>query len=83
MYDRDHMDQVLATFGLILFFNESVRMIWGPESQPMPVPGFLDGSVEILPDAPYPVIPPGHHPGRAGDRRRAVLPHHAHEAWAC
>ena len=56
MYDRDHMDQVLATFGLILFFNESVRLVWGPESQPMPVPDFLDGSVEILPDAPYPVF---------------------------
>ncbi len=47
---------MLATFGLILFFNETVRMIWGPESQPMPAPAFLDGSVEILPDAPYPVI---------------------------
>ena len=56
MYDRDHMDQVLATFGLILFFNESVRLVWGPESQPMPVPDFLDGSVEILPEAPYPLI---------------------------
>ncbi len=56
MYDRDHMDQVLATFGLILFFNESVRLVWGPESQPMPVPGFLDGSVEILPETPYPVF---------------------------
>lgn len=56
MYDRDHMDQVLATFGLILFFNESVRLVWGPESQAMPVPDFLDGSVEILPDAPYPVF---------------------------
>ncbi len=56
MYERDHMDQVLATFGLILFFNESVRLVWGPESKLMPVPGFLDGSVEILPDTPYPLI---------------------------
>src|SRR5690242_12339513 len=29
LYDRDHLDQVLATFGLILFFNEMVRIIWG------------------------------------------------------
>ena len=29
LYDRDHLDQVLATFGLILFFNELVAMIWG------------------------------------------------------
>src|SRR5258706_9049384 len=31
-YARDHLDQVLATFGLILFFNELVRVIWGPQS---------------------------------------------------
>jgi len=30
LYTRDHLDQVLATFGLILFFNELVRIIWGP-----------------------------------------------------
>src|SRR2546423_9963245 len=29
LYERDHLDQVLATFGLILFFNEAVSMIWG------------------------------------------------------
>src|SRR6266516_5616052 len=29
LYDRDHLDQVLATFGLILFFNELVASIWG------------------------------------------------------
>ena len=28
LYQRDHLDQVLATFGLILFFNELVSMIW-------------------------------------------------------
>ena len=56
LYARDHMDQVLATFGLILFFNEAVRLVWGAESQAMPVPAFLNGSVEILPDAPYPIF---------------------------
>ncbi len=56
MYDRDHMDQVLATFGLILFFNEAVRLVWGAESQPMPVPEFLNGSVEFIPEAPYPLF---------------------------
>src|SRR3984885_12199413 len=30
LYGRDHLDQVLGTFGLILFFNELVRLIWGP-----------------------------------------------------
>ena len=29
LYDRDHLDQVLATFGLILFFNELVAILWG------------------------------------------------------
>src|SRR5207244_5529408 len=29
LYERDHLDQVLATFGLILFFNELIAMIWG------------------------------------------------------
>ena len=56
LYDRGHLDQVLATFGLILFFNQGVILIWGPDSQPMNIPVFLDGSVEIVPGAPYPVF---------------------------
>ena len=56
MYERDHMDQVLATFGLLLFFNEAVRMIWGAESQEMNIPAFLEGHVEIIPGVPYPVF---------------------------
>jgi branched-chain amino acid transport system permease protein len=54
LYARDHLDQVLATFGLILFFNEMVRIIWGPTALYETVPSFLAGQVEILPDAPYP-----------------------------
>ena len=56
LYERDHMDQVLATFGLNLFFNELVRIVWGPESQPMPIPEALSGHVEIIAGAPYPVF---------------------------
>lgn len=33
LYSHDHLNQVLATLGLIMFFNELVRMIWG--SQPL------------------------------------------------
>lgn len=55
-YERDHLDQVLATFGLLLFFNEAVRMIWGPASQMLPIPNFLQGFVMIVPGAPYPVF---------------------------
>ncbi|MGQ4809327.1 High-affinity branched-chain amino acid transport system permease protein LivH [Candidatus Entotheonellaceae bacterium PAL068K] len=56
LYDRDHMDQVLATFGLLLFFNELIRIIWGPEGQAMSVPKAFSGHVEILPGVPYPVF---------------------------
>lgn len=54
LYARDHLDQVLATFGLILFFNEFVRLIWGPTGLDIPLPDFLNSSVEIIPGIPYP-----------------------------
>ena len=47
LYHRDHLDQVLATFGLILFFNELVRIVWGPGAQFMSPPEALSGSVEF------------------------------------
>ena len=56
LYERDHMDQVLATFGLILFFNELIRLIWGAESQPMPIPEALSGHIEIVGGVPYPAF---------------------------
>ena len=48
LYDRDHLDQVLATFGLILFFNEAARMIWGPSPVYMEVPEALSGAVQFF-----------------------------------
>lgn len=54
LYVRNHLDQVLATFGLILFFNELVRVIWGPAGKSIAVPTFLNHTVEILPGVPYP-----------------------------
>jgi branched-chain amino acid transport system permease protein len=48
LYQRDHLDQVLATFGLILFFNELVRIIWGTGSVFTQVPEQLSSTVEIL-----------------------------------
>ena len=56
MYDRDHMDQVLATFGLILFFNQGVIIVWGPDSQGMNIPAILEGSIDIIPGVPYPIF---------------------------
>ena len=55
LYQRDHLDQVLATFGLILFFNEAVRMIWGRQPLFMQLPEFLSSTVEVIPDVPYPL----------------------------
>lgn len=54
LYARDHLDQVLATFGLILFFNEFVRLIWGPIGYDIPLPDFLNTTVEVIPGVPYP-----------------------------
>src|SRR5262245_29158419 len=28
LYDRDHLDQVIATFGIILFLNQGVKLVW-------------------------------------------------------
>ncbi|USG59664.1 branched-chain amino acid ABC transporter permease [Sneathiella marina] len=54
LYARDHLDQVLATFGLILFFNEFVRLVWGPIGLDIPLPAFLNSTVEVIPGVPYP-----------------------------
>jgi len=55
LYDRDHLDQVLATFGLILFFNELVAMLWGRASLYAQLPQYLRGHVELFSGSSYPV----------------------------
>lgn len=55
LYDRDHLSQVLATFGLILFFNELTRIIWGRQPLFMDVPAAISGSIELLPGLVYPL----------------------------
>ena len=54
LYGRDHLDHVLGTFGLILFFNEAVRIVWGPAGLTLRVPDWLNTSVRILPGLDYP-----------------------------
>lgn len=54
LYARGHMDQVLATFGLILFLNELVRVVWGPAGMSIPLPVFLDGSISLPLGIVYP-----------------------------
>ena len=56
LYKRDHMEQVLATFGLILFFNELIRIGFGPAALFSNLPPSLSGFVYILPETPYPVF---------------------------
>ncbi len=54
LYQKEHVDQVLATFGLIMFFNELTRIIWGRQPLFMDVPAWLSGSIELIPGIPYP-----------------------------
>jgi branched-chain amino acid transport system permease protein len=56
LYGRSHLDQVLATFGLILFFNELVKIVWGPSAVFLSPPAFLAGQVTLLPGITYPAI---------------------------
>lgn len=55
LYARDHLDQVLATFGLILFFNQGMTILFGRQPLFVDLPEFLSGAVEVLPGVPYPV----------------------------
>ncbi len=47
LYPRDHLDHVLATFGLILCFDTLVQLIWGPAGIAVPLPKWLDGQVAL------------------------------------
>lgn len=55
LYERDHLDQVLATFGVIIFLNEAVRLLWGAAPLSVPVPEILSGSIELPGGINYPV----------------------------
>jgi branched-chain amino acid transport system permease protein len=48
LYRRDHLDHVLATFGLVLFFNELVRIVFGPQPYFVQLPEALSGTVDLL-----------------------------------
>lgn len=47
LYDRDHLDQVLATFALILILSEGTRMVFGPFPLYLNVPDILRGTVNL------------------------------------
>src|ERR1700750_1158230 len=54
-YPRDHLDQVIATFGIIMFLNQAVRLLWGSAPLNMPVPEALSGSLRLMDGLLYPV----------------------------
>jgi branched-chain amino acid transport system permease protein len=55
LYDRDHLDQVIATFGIILFLNHAVRVVWGAAPLTLPVPEVFTGSIVLMSGLLYPV----------------------------
>ncbi|MEL4377196.1 branched-chain amino acid ABC transporter permease [Brucella cytisi] len=55
LYERSHLDQVLATFGLILIVNELVKIIWGAAPLSVPMPDSLSGSIQLFGNLRYPV----------------------------
>jgi branched-chain amino acid transport system permease protein len=55
LYNRDHLDQVLATFGLILFFNELIALVWGRAALYTSLPSWLQGHIDLFTGSRYPV----------------------------
>jgi branched-chain amino acid transport system permease protein len=54
LYARDHLYQVLLTYGLILVFEESRSLIFGNDVHGVAVPGFLDFSIPLTATLSYP-----------------------------
>ena len=55
LYDRDHLQQVLVTYGLMLIFSELRSMIWGDDVHSVPIPELLNGSIQITENLAYPI----------------------------
>jgi branched-chain amino acid transport system permease protein len=55
LYGRSHLDQVLATFGVIIFLNQAVKFVWGAAPLSVPIPEALSGTIEIADGMLYPV----------------------------
>jgi len=55
LYQEDHLQQILATFGLILVADTLVHIIWGPEGLTFALPEVLNGQVTVLPGILFPV----------------------------
>jgi branched-chain amino acid transport system permease protein len=55
LYARDHLDHVMATFGIILFVDQGVKLVWGAAPLSLPIPDLLSGSVVLMEGMLYPV----------------------------
>lgn len=56
LYDRSHLDQVLATFGLVMIITEGVQIIWGSAPLNVAMPKALSGSIPLIGPLRYPVF---------------------------
>ena len=55
LYRRDHLYQVLLTYGLILVLDETRSLIWGNDVHGVPVPAMFDWSIPLTDTLSYPV----------------------------
>ena len=55
LYEKDHLDQVLATFALILIFSEGTRWVFGSFPLFLDIPAYLSGPVILPGDIQYPL----------------------------
>ncbi|MDR5893433.1 MULTISPECIES: branched-chain amino acid ABC transporter permease [Halomonadaceae] len=53
LYKRDHLYQVLLTFGLILVLNEMQRIIWGGDVHSVPIPELFSGRIQLTDNLQY------------------------------
>src|SRR5690606_33027964 len=56
LYHRDHLDQVLATLGVIFFTNALVTLVFGRSSPFVAIPPLLQGAVTLVPASSYPLM---------------------------
>lgn len=54
-YHRDHLDQVLLTFGLIYVFEELRSILWGDDVHGVAIPEALSASIPLTDTLSYPV----------------------------
>ena len=55
LYQRDHLYQVLLTYGLILIFEELRSLVWGDDVHGVAVPAELAASLPLTDNLSYPV----------------------------